>query len=326
VSYREIKQQLLKSATRSKTPILGEFELTSACNYRCKMCYLSDHSSSHDSDTTTWKHIFTDAVQNGLLYALLTGGEVFLRKDFSELYNFLYDLGVKITLFSNGSTVTSDIINTLVQRPPELVAITLYGANNKTYEEITNIKNGFTNTNIGIDLLLKHNINTSVRTLPLLPIYNELDELILYAKKKHLILNYISYITPTTYTKRLNIIELLDFESRIKQNFSITDGSLQIKQNKETNCYALKAAYFINTKGDMQMCALAYTPKQSVLNSSIKIVFAALGKELKQLNNNNTCTTCSLVHDCPTCYARRLYETINGCNQYLRKYTELKHE
>lgn len=326
MNYREMKQQLLKSATLSKTPILGEFELTTACNYRCKMCYLNDHSSKQDLNTATWKHIFKDAVDNGLLYALLTGGEVFLRSDFNELYNYLYDLGVKITLFSNGSTVTSDIINTLTTRPPELVAITLYGATNKTYEEITNIKNGFTKTNVGIDLLLKNKINTSVRTLPLLPIYIELEDIIQYAKSKHLILNYITYLTPTTYTKRLDISQLIDFEARIKENFSITDGSLQIKQNTETNCYALKAAYFINSLGDVQMCALAYTPKESLLNSNIKTVFSNLGKELERLNNNKTCKTCNSVRTCPTCYARRLYETNNGCNQYLKKYAEAKHE
>lgn len=326
MKYREIKKHLLKSAAISKTPILGEFELTNACNYRCKMCYLSDHSHLHDLDTNTWKKIFDDAVSNGLMYALLTGGEAFLRKDFSELYNYLYDKGVKITLFSNGATVSDEVIKTLVKRPPELVAITLYGATNETYKEITDIDNGFTKTSIGIDKLLTNNINTSLRTLPLLPIYKELDKIITFAKNKNLILNYISYLTPTTYTKRLNINELLDFEQRIIKNFSITDFSLQNKQNKETNCLALKASYFINSYGEMQVCALAHTPKESIINNDLKNVFLNLAFKMDNLNNNQKCKGCNLVNDCPTCYARRLYETKNGCNSYLKEYTVKKNE
>ncbi len=324
MNYRELKNNLLKSAAMKNSPILGEFELTNACNYQCKMCYLNDHSHKHDLDTDTWKAIFDDAVNNGLMYALLTGGEAFLRNDFTLLYNYLYDKGVKITLFSNGSTVSDRIIDTLVKRPPELVAITLYGATNNTYKEITNIDNGFTKTDQGIQKLRKNKINTSLRTLPLKPIYRELDLLIKYAKDNDLILNYISYITPTKYTKRLNITELLDFEKRIKDSFRITDGSIQNKQNKETNCLALKASYFVNSFGEMQMCALAYNLKESILDKSLKNVFLSLSKELEKRNNNQTCKSCSSVHNCPTCYARRLYESNNGCNSYLKEYTETK--
>lgn len=326
MNYHELKKALLDQAAKSTTPILGEFELTGACNYACKMCYLQDHSSKDDLDTNSWKAIFKNAARHGLLYALLTGGEVFLRKDFHILYNYLYDLGVKITLFSNGSTVTKEIIDTLSLRPPELVAITLYGATNETYEEITSIKDGFTKSTKGIDLLLEHNINVSLRTLPLLPIYEELDLLIQFAKKRKLLLNYISYLTPSPYQKRLSPTLLIDFEERIKNAFSLTDPLSISEDRKASNCYALQASYYISSKGDMQMCALAYHPKRSIINKDIKEVFLALRKDLLEINDTNTCRNCDLLEDCPTCYARRLYESKDSCNKYLKEYADLKHE
>lgn len=320
-----MKTKLLRQAAKSRIPILGEFELTSACNFHCKMCYLTDHSK-HQLDTITWKRIFDEAVANGLLYALLTGGECFLRPDFIELYEYLYDAGVRITLFTNGSTVTDGIVKTLVARPPELVTITMYGGSDETYEKVTERKRGFTNTKKGIESLLSQNINVSLRTVPLEPIYRDLDAMIAYAKSKDLLLNYVTYITPTKHIKRLDIEELLLFEERIKESNALKSSKLANKDKNQTNCLALKSSYYINSFGDMQMCALAYTPKQSIIQNDFYQTFIDLGDEINQNNNNQTCKRCDIVTTCPTCYARRLYENTNGCNTYLRKYATHHHE
>ena len=98
-SYNELKQYILSESAKKLIPVGGEFELTGKCNLRCKMCYLEDERYNPLS-TEEWKRIFRDAHQNGLFFALLTGGEVLTRSDFFELYNYLYDLGCS-TVYTN---------------------------------------------------------------------------------------------------------------------------------------------------------------------------------------------------------------------------------
>lgn len=319
--YNDIKKRLLSQAYLSKTPILGEFELTKACNFRCKMCYLTNHVSNDDLSTSEWKLLFKEAVNEGLLFALLTGGEVFTRPDFKELYNYLYDLGVKITIFTNGSMITDDIIMLFQKRPPEMITITLYGATNSTYAKITKNPNGFELVNQGIDLLLKNNINVSLRTLPLYPIYQELDKMIEYVKSKKLILNYILYLTPSELD-RLNSKDLVVFERKIQKAFSLKKNELLNKSKKETNCGALHHSYYVNSVGEMKVCALAYKPVMKI--KGIKDTFEQMREQYSILNKQNVCKSCNDVSKCPTCYARRLYDSKEGCNVYLKEYVHEK--
>ena len=70
-------------------------------------------------------------------------------------------------------------------RPPEMVGITLYGSNNQIYEQVTGNNNGFTLVNRGIDILQKYKINLFVRTIPIKPIMEDLDNIIAYVKQKN---------------------------------------------------------------------------------------------------------------------------------------------
>ena len=85
-----------------------KLELNTACTLNCKMCYIEQEQK--ELTTEQWKNVFERAVSEGLMFALFTGGEAMLRDDFVELYEHLFDLGVKITVFSNGSIISDDII------------------------------------------------------------------------------------------------------------------------------------------------------------------------------------------------------------------------
>ena len=66
-----------------------------------------------------WIRICDEAYDNGLLYLLLTGGEVFLLKDFERLYRHAYEKGIVLSINSNGSMINDEHIEMLVSMPPE---------------------------------------------------------------------------------------------------------------------------------------------------------------------------------------------------------------
>lgn len=122
-------------------PVSGNFELTARCNFRCPMCYV--HLSQEDAAAAgreltaqQWIQLAREARDQGLVFALLTGGEPFLRKDFFEIYHAMQDLGLIISINSNGSLLSGEIRRKLLERPPSRINISLYGGCADTYRRM----------------------------------------------------------------------------------------------------------------------------------------------------------------------------------------------
>ena len=134
---------LERKARAKGVPIKGTFELTPLCNLDCKMCYVhltsEQMAHSHKSmlNVEQWKRIMQDAIDHGMMFALLTGGEAMLHPGFDELYLFLRDQGVKVTVNTNALLLSKERIDFFRQNPPAELHITLYGADEDTYELVT---------------------------------------------------------------------------------------------------------------------------------------------------------------------------------------------
>lgn len=134
----------LDSRARTRgIPIKGTFELTPLCNLDCKMCYVhltGEQLCASGRKMLTgeqWKRIMQQAIDQGLLFALLTGGEAMLHPDFEELYLFLQERGVNVSVNTNGLLLTEERIAFFQQHKPRGLRVTLYGADNETYERVT---------------------------------------------------------------------------------------------------------------------------------------------------------------------------------------------
>ena len=124
-------------------PIRGTFELTPLCNFNCKMCYV--HLTKEKVQLTgrtilsaaQWIHIMEQAIAEGMIGATLTGGEALLHPEFDDIYLYLQEKGVEVSVKSNGILLTEDRIRFFLQYPPKKIQITLYGSNDDVYEKVT---------------------------------------------------------------------------------------------------------------------------------------------------------------------------------------------
>jgi MoaA/NifB/PqqE/SkfB family radical SAM enzyme len=168
IKYAAFYNDIIEHGLVSGKPVTGFFELTARCNFQCKMCYvcgMEDHSSLLKKELTTeqWIEMGRQAMNSGVLFLTLTGGEIFMRRDFWQIYEAYANMGFIITLYTNGSLLTDEMIAKLAKQPPLRVSITLYGANPQTYGNVTGHPEGFDKvvTNIsklqaaGIDVHLK---------------------------------------------------------------------------------------------------------------------------------------------------------------------------
>src|ERR1035437_8810915 len=158
-----------RRAAARRQPVNGTFELTERCNLACRMCYGNQAPSdaarrAKELSVPAWLELARDAVDNGMVFLLLTGGEIFLRPDFLDLYTPLTRMGLVVNLFTNGTLISDRVAARRAEAPPSRTEITLYGATAATYEAVTGVPDSYTRCCAGIEALVKHRVPLSLKT------------------------------------------------------------------------------------------------------------------------------------------------------------------
>ncbi len=141
-----ISSYLHSKARREGFAVSGTFEITSRCNFRCKMCYIHSDECNRKAEEMPaewWVGIGKKAVAQGMVFLLITGGEPLLREDFPVIYTELKKLGLVISLNTNGYLLKGKIAELFKNDPPFRINVSLYGASDDSYERFTGTR-GFT--------------------------------------------------------------------------------------------------------------------------------------------------------------------------------------
>lgn len=162
-----VERMLLERAKQARIPANGSIELLPLCNMNCDMCYvrLSREEMEAKGRLRTvdeWLEIGRQMKEAGVLFLLLTGGEPFLYPDFRRLYLGLRELGMIITINTNGTLIDEDLAEFFGKHKPRRVNITLYGANEETYTNLCHYPGGYEKTLRGIRLLQERGVDVKV--------------------------------------------------------------------------------------------------------------------------------------------------------------------
>ena len=139
------------------------FELTNICNFKCKHCYVDKKQSSFINTERT-KELITELSKIGCYSLLFTGGEAILHPDFCEIYSHAYSLGFKITVYTNGYHLTEELKECFISKKPSMIAISLYGYDNISYEYFTKMPEAFERIMNSINFYKQNNITIQTRT------------------------------------------------------------------------------------------------------------------------------------------------------------------
>lgn len=196
-----VTEYLHMKAARRHIPLNGTFELTPVCNMSCRMCYVrmtrEQQEALHPLRTADeWIALGRVARDRGMLYLLLTGGEPFLRSDFRKILSELHQMGLVITINSNGTLINEEVVEWLKETPPVRINITLYGASDKTYGELCRNPHGFTQATRAIRLLKEAGISVKINC-SVTP-YNaaDLEGIFEFCRREQLIIQATSYMFP----------------------------------------------------------------------------------------------------------------------------------
>ena len=144
LSYGAFSADLHQRHTGERVPLQVSIEVTRRCPLECLHCYnnlpMADvEAKQRELSKEEHFRMLDELVAMGCFWILYTGGEIFARKDFLEIYTYAKKKGFLITLFTNGTIINEQIADYLAEWPPFAIEITLYGRTRETYEALTAI-------------------------------------------------------------------------------------------------------------------------------------------------------------------------------------------
>ncbi|MDF2588856.1 MAG: Radical domain protein [Anaerocolumna sp.] len=352
LSWGQLSGQLVENSLKKRIPFIGEFELTPRCNLHCKMCYVCQDSSNkkimkEERTAKEWIRLAYEARDAGMLFLLLTGGEVFLRTDFKNIYEELSKMGLFITLFTNGTMITPEIASWLGRIAPSQVEITLYGASSETYGRVCGNPDGFLRTMRGLKLLLDQSINVQIKTTIIKENMEDYDRLVEIADSFGLNLGVVNYVAPrrdgnrhSPIQERLSPIELATFEEKVSmkefteqtnllsdklselQSDTILSHSKDIAKYKKQQdllikdyytdnfpCNSGKNSFWVTWDGKMVPCTFMDSPATYPFEKGFQTAWEELKKSCNLVPVCTTCQECSLNEYCQSCPATLRMET-----------------
>src|SRR5207237_3734652 len=137
--YAAFSAKLHRMATPSHVPLNGSIEVTHRCPLTCPHCYnnlpMSD-AAAQQRELTRDEHfrIVDELAEAGCLWMLYTGGEIFARRDFLEIYTHARKSGILLTLFTNGTMITPRVADYLAEDRPFAMYFSLYGTHCRDIE------------------------------------------------------------------------------------------------------------------------------------------------------------------------------------------------
>ncbi|HXX82293.1 MAG TPA: radical SAM/SPASM domain-containing protein [Thermodesulfovibrionales bacterium] len=166
----EYLNRFYRKAAQLRTPLSGSIDLTHRCNLKCIHCYVGpqdDVREKQNEEMPTSKvfSLIDEIAEAGCLELLISGGDPLVRRDFSDIFLHAKMKGLLVTVFTNGTLVTEEVLSLFHRYPPYLVEISLYGATSCTYESITGIPGSYARCIHGIERLLSRGIRVKLKTV-----------------------------------------------------------------------------------------------------------------------------------------------------------------
>ena len=161
------ERSLLQKARQKHIPVTGALELLPLCNMNCDMCYVRLSRSEMERQgrlrtVEEWVRLAEQMQKAGTVFLLLTGGEPLLFPDFKTLYRRLRNLGMILTINTNGTLLDEAWADFFATYPPRRINITLYGADAASYDRLCHFPQGFDHTLRAVRLLRARNVDVKI--------------------------------------------------------------------------------------------------------------------------------------------------------------------
>lgn len=156
----ELMREMGAKALKLGIPLSVQLDLTYRCNERCVHCYL-DHDDHGEMTTAEIKGLLDQLAEAGVFFLILSGGEIFLRKDLFEIVAYARKLSFSVKLKTNAVMIRKARAERIATLGVESVQISVYSHRAEIHDAITKLPGSFRRTIEGARLLKASGVRVS---------------------------------------------------------------------------------------------------------------------------------------------------------------------
>jgi MoaA/NifB/PqqE/SkfB family radical SAM enzyme len=167
--------RLVRRASAAHVPLSVLFEVTHRCNLGCEHCYLTEGPVGRPRPTREEltldeiRRVLDELARAGALFLTLSGGEVFLRRDFLDIVAAARARNFSVTVFTTGTLLTPRTAQALAALHPLSVEISVYSVRPEVHDRVTNIPGSHARSLAALRLLREAGVTILIKS-PLMSI------------------------------------------------------------------------------------------------------------------------------------------------------------
>ena len=324
-TYGDLSLSIHSHYAGKRAPMEVAIEVTRRCPLECLHCYNNlpmGDLPARNRELSKEEHfkLADDLADLGVFWLLYSGGEIFARKDFLEIYTYAKKKGFLITLFTNGTMINEKIADYLVEYPPFAIEITLYGRTKETYEALTGIPGSYERCLRGIEHLRQRKLPLKLKTVATTVNKHEVFAMKRFAEEDlGLPFKFDGLMNPrldcsqSPLEVRLSpedvvALDMYPERNRLEYRKLAEDGlskppTLEGQENLYF-CGGGMSAFAINPYGEMSICVLSQQETYSIRDGSVKdgwekFLLQVRGKKRLRPTKCMSCKIQSLCSMCP---------------------------
>ena len=325
-SYGDFSLGLHRRAGGQQIPLNGTIEVTRRCPLSCGHCYnnlpMADRQARF-GELSFDEHcrLLDEITEAGCLWLLYTGGEILARKDFLEIYTYAKQRGLLITLFTNGTLITSRVADHLAEWRPFAIEITLYGRTKATYERLTGVPGSYEQCLRGIHLLKERGLPLKLKTVAVTINRHEVWDMKRFAEEElGLEFKFDAMMNPridcsqSPLSVRLRPEEVVELDlmdpkrvaewKRFAKQFN---GPVRTPEQSDQvyHCGGGVSSFAIDPYGKMSICVLSHFDTYDLREGSFREGWERFLHEVRQkkITSWTRCVQCQIKAMCGMCPA-----------------------
>ncbi len=323
ISYGEFSASLHQRVQSQRIPTEAIIEVTRRCPLECAHCYnnlpMADRAARR-LELTYEEHcrLLDELAEAGTLWLLFTGGEIFARHDFLDIYTYAKKKGFLITLYTNGTLITEKISDYLREWRPFSIEITLYGRTKETYERLTGIPGSYERCLRGIELLRERKLPLKLKTVAVTVNKHEVLEMKRFAEeelgvefKYDSLINARIDCSDSPLAVRLKPEEVVELDLADPEKVSAWHKLAADLQNPLDwgddvyHCGGGLTSFAIDPQGKMSLCVLSHGDVYDLRCGSVAEGWEKFLSRVrfKKMTRPSKCQTCQLRASCGMCPA-----------------------
>jgi radical SAM protein with 4Fe4S-binding SPASM domain len=194
---KSVAEYGISKPLKLQAPFLVVWNYTDACNLRCKHCYQGAGKMSKDELSLDERlNIVDQLADNDVVAIAFSGGEALLRDDFWEVARYASNKGLYLSLATNGTLLTKDVVRRLRDVGVEYFEISLDSVDPAKHDAFRGVNGAWERTVAGIkNVVAQDGAYSCIANTITNENYRELDALVAFSRKlgvnRTLIFNFI---------------------------------------------------------------------------------------------------------------------------------------